>query len=137
MHLTDSIWIRATPERVFEFFENMDANYRGLHSNHMLFRWEEGRGMRERVVFEVEELIGLHVVKERVSVTGMEADRRIELAFTRRALRLAVPRIVLRIEPEAEGTWLTWEIRIPHLADRYTDGPGRAGRPAPARAPGG
>jgi hypothetical protein len=68
--------------------------------------------MREGGVFEVEELIGLHVVKERISVTGVEADRRLELAFTRRALRLAVPRIVVRIKPEAKGTRLTWEIRI-------------------------
>jgi hypothetical protein len=112
MHLTDSIWIRTTPERVFGFFENMDAGYRGLHANHQLFRWEEGRGMREGVVFHVEENISFNVVTERVRVSRVEPDRRIELAFIRRALRLAVPRMVLRMEPEAEGTRLTWEIRI-------------------------
>ena len=112
MHLTDTVWIRATPERVFEFFENMDANYRGLHAGHLLFGWEEGRGLREGAAFHVEEIIGGKPMQERASVTRVEPNRRIELAFTRRALRLVVPRIALRIEPEGEGTRLTWEIRI-------------------------
>ncbi|HEU0298086.1 MAG TPA: hypothetical protein VFR37_01500, partial [Longimicrobium sp.] len=112
MRITDTVWIRTTPERVFGFFENMDENYQGLHVKNQLFRWEEGRGMREGVVFAVEEIINLSVVRERVRVARVEPNRRIELAFTRRALCLIVPRIVLRIEPEAEGTRLTWEIRV-------------------------
>ena len=58
MRLTDTIWIRTTPERVFGFFDNLDATFMGWHNNHHLFRWEEGRGMREGVVLYFEELLG-------------------------------------------------------------------------------
>lgn len=112
MRLTDTIWIRTTPERVYDFFENLDATFMGWHNNHHLFRWEEGRGMREGVVLYFEELIGGRVMQMRMRVTRVEPNRRIELAATNRALRPILPRIAFRIAPEGEGVRLTSEIRM-------------------------
>lgn len=110
MRLTDTIWIRTTPERVFGFFDNLDATFMGWHNNHHVFRWEEGRGMREGVVLYFEELLGGSVMKMRITVTRADPNRHVELAATNRAGRPILPRIAFRIEPEGEGVRLTSEI---------------------------
>lgn len=112
MRLTDSTWIRTTPERAFGFFENLDATFLGWHNNHHCFRWEEGRGMREGVVLYFEELLGLTVMETRMTVIRVEPNRRIELAATNRAGRPALPRAAFRIETEGEGVRLTSVLRI-------------------------
>jgi hypothetical protein len=63
MRLSDTIFIRAPPERFFAFFDEMDANYLRWHPDHRLFRWEEGRGLRVGVVFYFEEVFGGKLLK--------------------------------------------------------------------------
>ena len=112
MLLRDTIRIRATPEQVFAFFETMDANYLRWHPDHRLFRWEEGRGLREGVVFYFEEEIGGKVMKKRVVFTRIEPNRHIEFTFENRLLRFVLPRIVFRTEPEAGGIQFIAELHI-------------------------
>lgn len=112
MRLRDSIWIRSTGERFFEFFEHMDANYLRWHPDHRTFRWEDGRGLREGVTFYFEEVIGGKPMKKRVVFTRLERNRHIEFTFTNRLLRLILPRIVFHVDPEAGGIRLTAEIQV-------------------------
>ena len=44
MILEDSVEIRTTPKRIFDFFEHMDENYQSWHPDHVLFRWVDGLG---------------------------------------------------------------------------------------------
>jgi hypothetical protein len=112
MRLTDTIWIRTTPAAVFQFFERMDEHYLGWHPDHQLFRWEQGHGVREGVVFYFEEMIGGKPMNKRVVFTHVEPDRHLEFTFTNRLLRLILPRMVFRFEPEAGGVRFAAEIVI-------------------------
>lgn len=47
MVLSHSIEINNTPDAVFSFFEDMEANYLRWHPDHIEFRWVPGRGVRE------------------------------------------------------------------------------------------
>lgn len=112
MRLRDSIWIRTTPERIFRFFENMDAHYLDWHPDHLLFRWEKGKGVRAGVIFYFEEIIGGKRMKKRVHFTRVVPDRHLEFTFTNRLLALVVPRLAFRFAPQGEGTRFEAEIQI-------------------------
>ena len=112
MRLRDTTWIRTTPERVFAFFERMDENYLVWHPDHRVFRWEEGQGVREGVVFYFEEIIGGKLPKKHVVFTRIEPDREIEFTFKNRLLRLVLPHFLFRFEPEADGVRFFAEIYI-------------------------
>jgi uncharacterized protein YndB with AHSA1/START domain len=112
MRLRDSIWIRTSPELVFEFFEAMDANYLRWHPDHLLFRWEQGRGVKPGVVFYFEETIGGTRMKKRVHFTRVEPNRHVEFTFTNPLLALIVPRLSFHFEPEGGGTRFDAEIQI-------------------------
>ena len=47
MVLSHSIEINSTPDAVFSFFEDMEANYLRWHPDHIEFRWVSGHGLRE------------------------------------------------------------------------------------------
>lgn len=55
MILRESIKIEAKPEAIFRFFEEMEHHYLRWHSDHVLFRWVSGRGVREGNIFYFEE----------------------------------------------------------------------------------
>ncbi len=112
MLLRDSITIATTPERISAFFDEMDANYLRWHPDHLLFRWESGRGLEEGVEFYFEEIIGGQKMKKRVVFTRVVPDRHIEFTFTNRLLRLLLPRILFRYEPVQEGVRFTAELHI-------------------------
>jgi uncharacterized protein YndB with AHSA1/START domain len=112
MRLRDSIWIDAPPGEVFRFFDEMDAHYLQWHPDHLLFRWERGRGVDAGVVFYFEETIGGTRMKKRVHFTRVERDRHLEFTFTHRLLAVIVPRLSFHMEPEGEGTRFDAEIEI-------------------------
>jgi hypothetical protein len=112
MILHDSILINTTPDRIFEFFEHMDENYLRWHPDHLLFRWEKGRGLSEGVEFYFEERIGGQLLKKRVRFTHIEPNRHIEFAVTNPLIRLIMPRLLFAIEPQGEQSRFIAEIHI-------------------------
>lgn len=112
MILRDTVVIRSTPDAFFAFFEAMETNYLRWHPDHRLFRWEEGRGLGEGVVFYFEEVIGGKLLKKRVVFTRIEPGRHIEFTFTNRLLRLILPRMVFRAEPRGDDIRVTAEIVV-------------------------
>ncbi len=112
MRLRDTTWIRATPEQVFTFFEHMHEQYLDWHPDHRLFRWEDGQGLREGVVFYFEEIIGGKLLKKRVVFTRIEPGRAIEFTFKNRLLRLILPRFLFQVEPKADGVQFVAEIHV-------------------------
>jgi hypothetical protein len=112
MILHDSILINTTPDRIFAFFEHMDENYLRWHPDHLLFRWEKGRGLSEGVEFYFEEHIGEQLLKKRVRFTHIEPNRHIEFAVTNPLIRLIMPRLLFAIEPQGEQCRFIAEIHI-------------------------
>ena len=112
MRLEDRIWINAPPEAIFSFFEAMETNYLRWHPDHRLFRFEQGRGLREGVVVYFEEVIGDKVLKKRVHYTRIVPNRHIEFTFVKGLFRLFLPRMVFRMEPQDGGTLFVAQIDI-------------------------
>jgi hypothetical protein len=110
--LQDSTLIRASPERVFEFFDRMDENYTRWHPDHILFRWEQGHGVHGGNVFYFEETIAGEHQKKRVFFTRVERGRYMEFAPTSRLFRLFLPRLSFGVEPQGEAVRFTAEIVI-------------------------
>lgn len=120
MMLVDSITLRASPEAVFRFFDEMETHYLAWHPDHLLFRWEHGRGVALGNIFSFAERIGGKHLAKRVVFTRVIPNRHLEFAPTFWLMRLFLPRMVFRVAPESGGCRFTAEIhlRIGPLAQR-------------------
>lgn len=112
MILHDSILIHAPAQAVFRFFEEMEANYLGWHPDHVLFRWERGRGLKEGNIFYFEEWIAGKLLRKRVIFTRITPERHIEFAPTFWLMRLFLPRMIFRVEPQRQGLLFIAEIHL-------------------------
>ncbi len=62
--LKDSIEIKTTPENIWDFFINLEKNYRSWHpEDHVVFKWTKGKPMELGSHFYAEEIMGGKVVK--------------------------------------------------------------------------
>jgi hypothetical protein len=112
MILKDSIKISVKPEAIFRFFEEMESNYLQWHPDHVLYRWVSGRGVKEGHVFYFEEYIAGKLLKKRVVFTRVVLNQHIEFAPTFWLMKLFLPRLLFRIEPEADGCRFIAEIHL-------------------------
>ncbi|MEX2569804.1 MAG: SRPBCC family protein, partial [Gemmatimonadota bacterium] len=106
MILEDRIQIDVSPERIFDFFEQMETNYLEWHPDHLAFRWREGRGLNPGVVFYFEEYIGGTLMKKTVRFSRVERYRYIEFEPTWWLMRLIMPRISFEVQPRGESSLL-------------------------------
>lgn len=112
MILQDSINIDTKPEAIFQFFEEMERNYLQWHPDHVLYRWVSGRGVKHGHVFYFEEYIAGKLLKKRVAFTRVVPNQHIEFAPTFWPMRLFLPRMLFRIEPQVGGCRFTAEIHL-------------------------
>jgi len=112
MILQDSILIKASPEAIFRFFEEMERNYLQWHPDHVLYRWVSGRGVKVGHVFYFEEYIAGKLFKKRVVFTRVVPHQHIEFAPTFWLMKLFLPRMVFRIEPEGNGCRFVAEVHL-------------------------
>jgi hypothetical protein len=110
--LEDSIQIMARPEAIFRFFEEMESHYLAWHPDHVLFRWERGRGLMLGNVFYFEERIAGKLLKKRVAFTQVVPNAHIEFAPTFWLMRLFLPRMLFRVAPEQGGSRFIAEIHL-------------------------
>ena len=112
MILSDSTRIDAPPEAVFAFFDEIEAHYLDWHPDHVLFRWIYGRGVKEGHVFYFEEYIAGKLLKKKVIFTTVVPNRHIEFAPTFWLIKLFLPRMVFRIEADADGCRVVAEVHL-------------------------
>ena len=101
MFLTDSIEIRTTPEKIFEFLHNLvdDASYRAWHpDDHVTMRWTKGSPWQEGSVVYAEEYFNGKLHKLTFVVTKVVPNREIEYIPVSRFLRRYVPKLTFPIE---------------------------------------
>lgn len=112
MILSQTTMIAAPAERIFAFFEDMEANYTRWHPDHITFRWlQEGRqAVGNRFYFE-ERIHGQHV-KRVMRYTKVEKDRLIEFVPDNALIRFFLRRVSFIIEPMEGRCRLTQEVRI-------------------------
>jgi hypothetical protein len=104
MLLSDSTVVKASAPAIFRFFEDMENHYLQWHPDHVLFRWVQGRGVVEGHVFYFEEYIAGKLLKKEVVFVRVVRDRYIEFAPTFWLMRLFLPKLLFRIEPQHDGT---------------------------------
>jgi hypothetical protein len=130
--LTDSIEIKTTPEKVFDFFVHLvdDESYRAWHpQDHVALRWLKGNAWEAGSVVYAEEYIHGKLHKLKFLVTKVVPNREIEYVPVSRFLRLFFPKSTFCIEPRdetcvftARGTFrVGWLVRT-FARKRFTRG---------------
>jgi len=77
--LTDSIAINASVEKVWEFFDHLDVNYKSWHEDaHVTCRWLKGRPHEEGSVAYFEEILDGKLCKVEAITVKVEKYRVVE-----------------------------------------------------------
>ncbi|MFC1846195.1 SRPBCC family protein [Chloroflexota bacterium] len=80
MTTQDSVEIETTPEKVWEFWTDMDKNYKTWHpQDHILFRWTKGKPMEEGSTIYAEEVVGGKLIKGKVTCVEVVPYRKFSL----------------------------------------------------------
>ena len=80
MIITDSIEIKAPPERIFSFLTDLkdDASYKAWHPDHVVMRWIKGEPFQEGSVVYFEEYLHGKIHKGKFICTKVVPNRLIE-----------------------------------------------------------
>ena len=108
--LTDSIEIKAAPEKVFDFLVNLvdDESYRAWHpEDHVTLRWIKGQPWEEGSVVYAEEYIHGKLHKLKFVVTKVVQGKMIEYAPVSRLLRIYFPKNTFTVQPEGAACIFT------------------------------
>ena len=80
--LKDTVEINTTPERIWEFWVNMDKNYKAWHpEDHILFQWTKGGPMEEGSKIYAEEVVGGKLLKGKVTCVDVVPKRKFALTL--------------------------------------------------------
>ncbi|MFX0198417.1 MAG: SRPBCC family protein [Candidatus Hodarchaeota archaeon] len=105
IYLKDSVEIRTTPEKVFDFFVHLvdDESYRAWHpDDHVALRWIKGQPWEEGSVVYAEEYVHGKLHKLKFLITKVVPNREIEFMPLSRLLRIYFPKNTFTIEPKGD-----------------------------------
>ena len=105
--LSDSIEIKTTPEKIWEFFTNLEKNYKAWHpQDHILFKWTKGKPMESGSNWYGEEVVRGKVFKLKGTIGEVIPNRKIVFNFTF-PVTLVSPYFEWQIEPKGEKSVFT------------------------------
>jgi len=79
MVLTDSVAINASVEKIWEFFDHLDVNYKSWHEDaHVTCRWLKGRPHEEGSIAYFEEVLDGKLCKIKAITVKVEKYRLVE-----------------------------------------------------------
>ena len=76
--LKDTIEIKTTPEKIFEWVAHLDENFHAWHPDHVKCRWLKGKPAEEGSILYVEEYLHGKLHKIKFLITKIEPNRKIE-----------------------------------------------------------
>lgn len=103
---TDSIEIKTTPEKIFNFLTSLvdDESYRAWHKeDHVTLRWLKGSPWQEGSIAYAGEYIHGKLHKLKFTVTKVVPNERIEYAPTSKFLRIYFPKNEFIIEQKGDS----------------------------------
>ena len=105
--IKSSIEIEIAPEEVWNFFYNIEANYKNWHlKDHNYFHWTKGRPLEIGSKFDSEETVDGH--KVRIKGTCVESVKSRKIAFKPSwPVSFMCPKIEWIIEPRGDTTIFT------------------------------
>ena len=105
IHLEDSIEVKATPERVFEWliqrFKDKES-YQAWHPEHVDIRWIKGEPLQEGSILYAEEYLHGDMHKLKFRITKVVPNRLIEYSFLF-PLSVLSPGNTFLIEPKGKN----------------------------------
>lgn len=105
--LKDSIEINTTPEKIWEFFTDLEKNYTQWHpEDHILFRSTKGKPLQKGSAFYAEQYVMGKVQKYKGTFTEIIPGRKIVFKFSW-PVSIITPRIEWLIEPKGSSCVFT------------------------------
>jgi uncharacterized protein YndB with AHSA1/START domain len=105
--LKDTIEINTTPEKIWEFFTNLETNYKAWHrDDHIVFRWTKGRPMESGSRWYAEEMVHGKVFKLKGTVGQVIPNRKIVFKYSL-PISLVAPGFEWLIEPKGSNSTFT------------------------------
>jgi len=81
--LKDSVEIKTTPEKIWDFFTNLEKNYRSWHpKDHILFEWTSGKPMETGSRWYGEELVMGRLFKLKGIIGEVIPNRKIVFKYS-------------------------------------------------------
>jgi len=105
--LKDSIDIKTTPEKIWEFFINLEKNYKSWHpEDHILFKWTKGKPMELGSQWYAEEVLGGKIFKIKGFICEVVPNRKSVSKYSF-PLSLVAPKVESLIEPKGSSSVFT------------------------------
>ncbi len=107
MILSDSVEINTTPEKIWEFFTNLEKNYKTWHpEDHISFKWTEGKPMESGSRWYGEEILRGKLFKLKGTIGEVIPNRKIVFNFSF-PVSLVAPKFEWLIEPKGSTSIFT------------------------------
>ena len=105
--LKDSVEIKTTPEKIWEFFTDLEKNYKAWHpEDHVLFKWTKGKPMETGSIFYAEEFVMGKIKKFKGTIDEVIPNRKIVFKYSF-PLSLVSPGFEWQIEPKGSNSVFT------------------------------
>ncbi|KYC45029.1 MAG: hypothetical protein APG12_01478 [Candidatus Methanofastidiosum methylothiophilum] len=105
--LKHSIEIKVPPEKIWDFFYNIEQNYRSWHTeDHIMFKWTKGNPLEVGSTFYSEQKMSGEVAKLKGVCTESIPNEKIALKFDF-PTSFMCPKIEWIIEPKAKNSIFT------------------------------
>jgi hypothetical protein len=105
--LKDSIDIKTTPEKIWDFFINLERNYKSWHpEDHILFKWTKGKPMELGSQWYAEEVLGGKIFKIKGFICEVVPNRKSVSKYSF-PLSLVAPKVESLIEPKGSSSVFT------------------------------
>lgn len=107
MKLKNSIEINTTPEKIREFFTNLESNYKAWHpEDHVVFKWTKGKPMESGSGWYGEEIVKGKVFKLKGTIGEVIPNRKIVFKYSF-PISLVAPKFEWLIESKGSTTFFT------------------------------
>ena len=105
--LSDSIEINTTPEKIWDFFSNLEKNYKAWHpKDHILFKWTKGKPMESGSKWHGEEVVRGKVFKLKGTIGDVVPYRKIMFKYSF-PISLVAPGFEWLIDPKGKKSIFT------------------------------
>ena len=114
--LKHSIYINTKPEKIWEFFKNLDKNYTTWHpKDHIVFKWIKGKPLEEGSTCYAEQYVMGKATKYNAILSEVIPNRKIVFKWSY-PVSLLSPKVEWLIEPKGNKTTFT---AITHMRAGY------------------
>lgn len=105
--LKDSIEIRTKPEIIWDFFTNLERNYKAWHpEDHILFKWIKGKPMESGSIWYGEEILKGKLKKLKGTIAEVIPNKKIVFKFSF-PISILSPGFEWHVEPKNSGSVFT------------------------------